>query len=126
MEGVKTFAMVLGRSILPKDIRHLIISKCIVKRVSVAINGYKEEWFELFGVKNGLCRGWWSENGQLEFESMYKDGKQNGLCRCWHENGQLLYEGMFKDGGRNGLCRWWSENGQLEYESMYKDGKVVN
>ena len=63
------------------------------------------------------------EDGQLESETNYKDGKRNGLVKSWYPNGQLLFEGNYKDGEEDGLCQQWHENGQLKYEDNYKDGK---
>jgi antitoxin component YwqK of YwqJK toxin-antitoxin module len=74
------------------------------------------------GKEHGFTRGW-KENGQLRYETTYKDGKEHGLSRSWHENGQLWIETTYKDGKEYGRNRLWHENGQLRYETTYKDGK---
>ena len=38
------------------------------------------------------------DNGQLEGESTYKDGKVDGPYKLYNENGQLEQEGTLKDG----------------------------
>ena len=32
------------------------------------------------------------ENGQLQYKSNFKDGKQDGLSESYDENGQLIYK----------------------------------
>ena len=40
------------------------------------------------------------DNGQLEGESNWKDGKKDGLSKGWHSDGQLRFEAKWKDGQR--------------------------
>jgi len=61
------------------------------------------------------------DNGQLKYESSWKDGVVDGRCRSFHENGQPRGEQNFKNGKRHGIERKWYENGQLEYEWNHKD-----
>ena len=75
------------------------------------------------GEKHGLQRNW-HVNGQLEAETNFKDGKQDGMQKVWHENGQLKSETNYKDGKEDGLVREWYENGQVLYEKKYNDGKL--
>ena len=75
------------------------------------------------GKEDGLCTRWY-ENGQKEYENRYKDGKENGLCTWWYENGQKGYEIRYKDGELNGLYTYWYENGQIECEGFFKDGEA--
>ena len=63
------------------------------------------------------------EDGELQYESNYKDGKENGFYKEWYENGQLRYEGNYKDGKEDGIHKGWYKNGQMEYESNSQDGK---
>jgi antitoxin component YwqK of YwqJK toxin-antitoxin module len=63
------------------------------------------------------------ENGQIEKEETYKDGKEEGLTTYWYESGEKQFEIYFKNGKRDGLWTWWYENGQKNYEGTYKDGK---
>jgi len=73
------------------------------------------------GWRNGLHRVWY-ENGQLQYEANFKDGKVDGLYRDWYEDGQLQYETNCKDGYLDGLNRGWYENGQLYFTKNYKYG----
>ena len=74
------------------------------------------------GKKDGLYKSW-DKNGQLELEVNYKDGEFAGLAKSWHSNGQLESEINWKDGELDGLHIWWHSNGQLKTEANYKDGK---
>ena len=64
------------------------------------------------------------ENGNLESESNFKDGKQEGLSKLYYENGDLESEGNFKDGKGEGLAKEYYENGYLMAQYYYKDGKI--
>ena len=63
------------------------------------------------------------ENGNLESESNFKDGKQEGLSKLYYENGDLESEGNYKDGKGEGLAKEYYENGNIRIEGNYKDGK---
>jgi antitoxin component YwqK of YwqJK toxin-antitoxin module len=75
----------------------------------------------------GVCVDYYDyEDEQKEYETRYKDGKENGLCTWWYENGQKGYEIRYKDGELNGLYTYWYENGQIECEGFFKDGTEVD
>ena len=82
------------------------------------------------GSPDGSYRGWY-ENGQLKFESDYK----NQLYKRFYENGQLKSQANLNSGldpschegtPRDGLQRTWFEDGQLQYELIYKDNKLIS
>jgi len=58
-------------------------------------------------------------NGELMYETSFKDGKIDGWQKAWSENNQLIYDGYIKDGLPIGLCRKWNEDGQLLSELNY-------
>ena len=73
----------------------------------------------------GVCADYYDyEDEQKEYETRYKDGKEDGLCTRWYENGQKGYEIRYKDGELNGLYTYWYENGQIECEGFFKDGEA--
>jgi len=76
------------------------------------------------GKKVGLDK-WWYENGQLESEVNYKDGELDGLFKTWYEDGELKHESNWKDGKKDGLSKSWYEDGQLESRRYYTDGGFV-
>ena len=64
------------------------------------------------------------ENGQLEEEVEFKDGKANGKINSYYPNGKLKGEGEFKDGKFHGTFKGYHENGKLQIEMGLKDGKL--
>ena len=65
---------------------------------------------------------WNYENGQKEFETIYKDGELDSRW-SWYENGQKKSEENYKDGKLDGKWTRWDENGQIELEATFKDGE---
>ena len=59
----------------------------------------------------------------------YKDNIENGLSKSWYENGQMEKEASFKNGKLDGKSILWYKNGQKKSEAVYKDdylnGKVT-
>ena len=110
---------------------HMVFFKKDMKPVT----GIVRDWYEngqlqydgnfKDGKRDSLCRTWY-EDGQLMYDNNFKDGKRDGLSREWYENGQLKFEYNFKDGKEDGLCRGWHENGQLKNEYNYKDGTLID
>ena len=51
-----------------------------------------------------------------------------GVCVDYYdyEDEQKEYETRYKDGKENGLCTWWYENGQIELENYYENGNEVD
>ena len=64
------------------------------------------------------------ENGKLEHEISYKNGKIEGLAKEYYPNGKLKSEENYVDGQLNGKAITYYENGNIEYEENYKDGKL--
>lgn len=73
------------------------------------------------GNMDGVRRQWY-ENGQLIYESYYKDSKEDGVFKKWREDGSLISESHYKNGRLDGASKDWYKNGQLEYEQYYKNG----
>lgn len=76
------------------------------------------------GKKEGLYKSW-HYNGKLRVECEYKNDVLEGPYKIWHENGQLYEEGECKNDEKEGLWKEWRENGQLYQECEYKNGKEV-
>ena len=106
--------------------------KTIIKyNANNKINGKYQRWFENGqleiqsnyndGKRNGVYLKW-HENGQLNLQIKYKDGLSNGLAQSWNENGQKTSSANFKDNILDGPAQTWYENGKLKSETTYKDG----
>lgn len=63
------------------------------------------------------------DNGQLDIEAHYKNGKEHGSNRCWFKNGELNWEYNSIDGKLNGSYKVWYENGKLKLDQNYVMGK---
>jgi antitoxin component YwqK of YwqJK toxin-antitoxin module len=84
-----------------------------------------ESWFlNSYDIQDGSYRGW-HENGQLETEINYKNGKLHGPHKVWYSNGSILKESNFKDGYRDGLYRTRDITGDILREETYKDGEFI-
>jgi antitoxin component YwqK of YwqJK toxin-antitoxin module len=71
-------------------------------------------------------RRFWHQNGVLELEQCYRNGRAYGASRRWHENGRLMWEGPFRNGLAHGICRQWDKNGNLLGSSRMKMGTGVD
>ena len=69
---------------------------------------------------NGLKTNWY-DNGEMEGQVNFKNGKMDGLFKGWYENGKKKSEKNYKDGKRDGSSVMWYENGQKMEEIMYKN-----
>jgi len=66
----------------------------------------------------------WYENGQLEVQAFYRNGKEEGEHKSWHENGQLGVQAFYRDDEPEGKRKCWYANGQLHVQEFYRDGKL--
>ena len=64
------------------------------------------------------------ENGKLESETPYKNGKRDGLAKVYYKNGKLEAEIPYKNGKRDGLVTGYYKNGKLKYQFPHKNGKA--
>jgi antitoxin component YwqK of YwqJK toxin-antitoxin module len=80
-------------------------------------------YYELDGVENGPYKKWY-ENGQLNLECAYKNGKKNGLYKLLRSDDQPEVKCAYKNGELDGEYKKWNENGQLKLECTYNDGKL--
>ncbi|WP_140920523.1 toxin-antitoxin system YwqK family antitoxin [Limnobaculum xujianqingii] len=64
----------------------------------------------------------WYNNGQLQSQVSYENGKQEGMFTFWHANGKKLREGELLHGKHNGVWKSWHENGVSGTEVRYING----
>ena len=57
---------------------------------------------------------------------MKKEIPKNGPHTEYYENGQIEQEANYKDGKYDGKQTFWDENGQIESEAVYKDGECIS
>ena len=65
----------------------------------------------------------YNDEGKLEFEGEYLNGKRNGKGKEYYFNKKLLFEGEYSNNKRwNG--KGYDENGNIMYELFNGNGKV--
>ena len=77
-----------------------------------AMNGVKKEFFK---GENG-------EEGQLNKEIHYKNGKWDGLYITYFQNGQVESEQSFVQDNKDGLSKYYYDDGKLFYTENYDNG----
>ena len=63
------------------------------------------------------------DNGNINFEGNYKDGKKDSLMKGYYDNQQIGYEVNYKNGIKHGKHTMYYENGNLSEEGNFIDGK---
>jgi len=66
------------------------------------------------------------EDGKLQSEIMYKNGKKNGLAKYYYKDGQLKSEESYKNGKIEGKQKMYTESGTISFIDTYKDGTQIN
>ncbi len=67
----------------------------------------------------------WSEDGALYSKSEYSNGQPHGVWIIFHPNGALMHEVHFEYGLKHGGEKWYYENEQLKSEQNFSYGKPV-
>lgn len=62
------------------------------------------------------------DNGNMEKQSQYTNGKLNGLVFGYYRNGNIRSESEYIDGKINGIDIWYYLNGRKRWEYMYVEG----
>ena len=83
---------------------------------------YEAEYIN--GKLDGLSR-YWSENGVLISESEYSNGQPHGSWKNYHSNEKLMNETTYFHGQKHGYEKWYYENGQLQSEQKYEYGEAI-
>jgi len=74
--------------------------------------------------KIGIKKEYWA-NGQIKWETPYKNGERDGIAKYWYEDGQIGYEILYKNGKRDGIEKYWYDNGQIKYILIWKQDKLI-
>lgn len=70
------------------------------------------------GKENGIEKEYY-KNGRLKRETPYTDGKLNGVVKEYYETGELLREAPYKNGEHDGVAKIYDKNGQLREKHFY-------
>ena len=76
------------------------------------------------GKLDGTSRVW-SVDGNLYSKSEYSNGQPHGVWIIFHSNGTLMHEVQYEYGQKHGVEKWYYENGQLKSEQKFSYGKPV-
>lgn len=63
------------------------------------------------------------ENGSLQTEGSFKDGKRHGEWKAYYENGNTWSLNSYENGVLQGNYKTWYETGEPRIEGHYKSGK---
>lgn len=74
------------------------------------------------GRKHGRER-WWHENGQLQSEARWVQGRRDGVYRAWYPDGTPWYAGRDSLGIPVDTVRVWHRNGRLQSLSLHRGGE---
>jgi antitoxin component YwqK of YwqJK toxin-antitoxin module len=67
---------------------------------------------------------WELENLEKK-ESIYRDGKKQGMETWWYDNGEKKFEGSYMGGKPNGRFTRFYRNGKKSYERIFRDQELV-
>ena len=73
------------------------------------------------GKQDGMETSWF-ESGEKSGEYHWKNGKQKGLETHWYESSEKKSIKHFKNGTENGIRKEWDKNGLITYQENYVDG----
>lgn len=74
-----------------------------------------------FGVVEGKEISYY-ENGQVESEITFIQGRREGAFKYFHPNGSIKQEGTYKHDGIDGECKTYYDNGKIREVVTMKDG----
>ena len=101
----------------------LLLSICVFAGCSKSLPECESDEDKITGC---VGKEYYYNNGQLEIESEtpFKNGKENGIKKKYYKNGRLKRETPHTDGKANGIEKKYYENGRLKGETPYTDGKL--
>lgn len=97
-----------------------------LKTIDYADLRHDDDGYMLFDGQlfSGIALERWP-NGQLQSETRFIDGAQDGRATLWYPNGIKKSEKTFVAGRVRGLKRLWHDNGVLKLEQQIGSNGVV-
>ncbi|MCB9234394.1 MAG: toxin-antitoxin system YwqK family antitoxin [Bacteroidia bacterium] len=74
-------------------------------------------------VADGIWRQWYA-NGRLRSQSVYENGRLEGLQELWYPEGNKQGEIHYKNGVKDGISTFWNEYGRKSGEIPYQNGQI--
>ena len=82
-------------------------------------------WVNEKGIpQDGVIKTYY-ENGKLNIEDPYVQGKRHGIYRAFNEDGGLLAEGEWKDGLQDGSMKSYDQTGKVTFEAYFQKGEIL-
>ncbi len=78
------------------------------------------EYWKEGGWKEGTYLSYY-ESGILNTQSVYVNGKLQGLSATYYESGDIKSQGIYSNGSLELLKKWW-QDGTLQFVETYQDG----
>ena len=80
---------------------------------------YEAEYIN--GKLDGMSR-YWSIGGKLISESEYSYGNPHGMWKNYHTNGNMMHTVNYFHGKKHGIEKWYHENGKIKSEQVFSYG----
>lgn len=119
--GVATYPRLKGG----KEI-HTVHGGLVRKVMLEKADGYPEHSWEMKGDKRHGKELFYDENGRIQTQISWHDGKVHGEQKSWYPNGQLESLRSMESNLRFGLCTAWYEDGQVMLIEEYEDDRLVD
>ena len=66
----------------------------------------------------------WLEDGSLFSISKYSNNQPHGIWKKFHPNGKLMFAMNYEYGEKHGTEKWYYENGQVKSEQEFENGNA--
>ena len=66
----------------------------------------------------------WLEDGTLYSISKYSNNQPHGIWKKFHPSGKLMFEVDYEYGQKHGVEKWYYENGQVKSEQEFEYGNA--
>ncbi|MGQ9805950.1 MAG: trypsin-like peptidase domain-containing protein [Chlorobiales bacterium] len=95
-----------------------------VKKTFYANGAIQSERTYLLDKLEGVSK-FYTEDGKLAIEEMYKNNLRDGYSKEFYPNGKMRSEGNYTAGKKNGVFKTFYEDGNVESERTYQNDVVV-
>ena len=68
----------------------------------------------------------WLEDGTLYSISKYSNNQPHGTWKIFHPNEKLMFEVNYEYGQKHGVEKWYYENGNLKFEQKFDFGISIS
>ncbi len=109
-------------TLIPKDMKKSVILAALLFSGILAAQEVNPE---LEAVGNSVKATYYYDNGRIQQEGFFKDGKLDGVWVSYDERGNKKAIGEYTDGVKTGKWIYFTDNNNLS-EVAYVDNKVAS